>query len=247
MNKIFLSVEEAISDIQDGATVAIPGFFVAGVPRALLNALIKKGTKNLTLACGCGPLVGASEELDKLVRNRQITKVIDSYGLFRSATKGLKSVFEQAVRAGEIELEVYPMGTLAEKYRAGAAGIPAFYTPVGIGSVVEEHVVTNIPENQKPKETRMFNGKKYILEYALVPDFAFIHAYTGDSEGNLRYNMTARNFNPVMAAAARISIAEVENIVEPGELPPNEIHTPGIYIKRMVRVSRPEFAITIDS
>ncbi len=247
MNKLFATLEEAIADIKDGATIAIPGFFVAGVPRALINALIEKGTKNLTLACGCGPLVGAAEELDKLVKNKQLKKVIDSYGLFRSASKGLKSAFEQAVRAGEIELEVYPMGTLAEKYRAGAAGIPAFYTPVGIGSVVEEHIVTNIAENQKPKETRMFNGKKYILEYALVPDFAFIHAHRGDMEGNLIYNMTARNFNPVMAAAAKISIAEVENVVEPGELPANDIHTPGVYIKRMVKVARPEFAITIDS
>lgn len=247
MNKLFSTLNEAISDIQDGATIAIPGFFVAGVPRDLLNALIDKGTKNIIFACGCGPLVGAAGELDKLVKHKQIKKVIDSYGLFRSASKGLKSAFEQAVRAGEIELEVYPMGTLAEKYRAGAAGIPAFYTPVGVGSVVEEHIVSNIPENQKPKETRMFNGKKYILEYALVPDFAFIHAYQGDSEGNLRYNMTARNFNPVMAAAARISIAEVENVVEPGALSPNDIHTPGIYIKRIVKVARPEFAITIDS
>ncbi len=247
MNKLFATLEEAISDIKDEATIAIPGFFVAGVPRALINALIDRGTKNLTLACGCGPLVGAAEELDKLVKNKQLKKVIDSYGLFRSASKGLKSAFEQAVRAGEIELEVYPMGTLAEKYRAGAAGIPAFYTPVGIGSVVEERIVSSVPEHCTPKETRMFNGKKYILEYALVPDFAFIHAHRGDTEGNLIYNMTARNFNPVMAAASKISIAEVENIVEPGELPANNIQTPGVYIKRMIKVARPEFAVTIDS
>lgn len=246
MNKQISNVNLAIADINDGATIAIPGFFVAGVPRVLLNALIEKGTKNLTLACGCGPLVGCPEELSKLVKNKQIKKVIDSYGLFRSASKGRQDPFEQAVRAGEIELEVYPMGTLAEKYRAAAAGVPAFYTPVGVGSVVEEHVVSNIPEHQTPKETRMFGDNKYILEHALVPDFAFIHAYMGDTEGNLKYNMTARNFNHVMATAAKVSIAEVENIVAPGGLHPNDINTPGVYIKRIVKVARPEFNITID-
>jgi 3-oxoacid CoA-transferase subunit A len=138
------------------------------------------------------------------------------------------------------------MGTLAEKYRAGAAGIPAFYTPTGVGSVVEEHVISNIKENQKPKETRIIEGKKYILEYALVPDYAFIHAYTGDTDGNLRYNKTAKNFNAVMAAAAKYTIAEVENLVETGMLNPDNVQTPGIYIKRIVQVPRPKFAVTID-
>ena len=246
MNKVWNSVEEVISDVEDGAVIAIPGFFAAGVPRALLRALINKGVKKLTLACGCGPLLGASQELEDLVKNKQIKKIIDSYPLFRSASKGMQDPFEQAVKAGEIELEVYPMGTLAEKYRAGGAGIPAFYTPTGVGSVVEETAITNIENNRTKKETRTFNGKKYILEYALRTDFAFIHAYTGDKEGNLKYRKTARNFNPVMATAAKITIAEVENLVEPGELDPDEIHTPGIYIKRMVKVPRPSFAITID-
>jgi 3-oxoacid CoA-transferase subunit A len=246
MNKVVASCEEAIEDIKDGALIAIPGFFAAGVPRALLAALIKKGVKDLVLCCGCGPLVGASDQMRELVKNKQVKKVIDSYGLFRSATKGLNDPFEQAVRAGEIELEVYPMGTLAEKYRAGAAGIPAFYTPTGVGSVVEERVITNIIANQKPKETRVFDGKKYILEYALVPDFALVHAYNSDTEGNLRYNMTAKNFNPVMATAAKVTIAEVENLVEPGELKPDDVHTPGVYVKRLVKVPRPKFAITID-
>src|SRR5512136_2471745 len=165
--------------------IAIPGFFACGVPRALLQAIIKKGVKDLTLTCGCGPLLGASKELTGLVNNGQLKKVIDSYGLFRSASKGMQDPFEQAVRAGKIELEVYPMGTMAEKYRAGGAGIPAFYTPTGVGSVVEESVVSNIEANRVPKETKIINGQKYVLEYALRPDFAFVHAKIGDREGNL--------------------------------------------------------------
>ena len=246
MNKVYPSIEEAIADIPDGVTIAIPGFFAAGVPRVLLQALIKKGVKDLTLACGCGPLLGAAEELRALVENKQIKKVIDSYGLYRSATKGNEDPFEQAVRAGEIELEVYPMGTLAEKYRAGGAGIPAFYTPTGVGSVVEEHIVTNIIANRKPKEARTFNGRRYVMEYGLTTDYAFIHAYMGDSEGNLRYSKTARNFNHVMATAGRITIAEVENLAEPGEINPDTVHTAGIYVQRVVQVPRLSFAITID-
>lgn len=136
MDKVLPNLEEAIADIQDGAMIAIPGFFACGVPRALLQALIKKGTKNLTLTCGCGPLLGAAAELKTLTLNGQLKKVIDSYGLFRSASKGMEDPFEKKVRAGEIEFEVYPMGTMAEKYRAGGAGIPAFYTPACTSSAV---------------------------------------------------------------------------------------------------------------
>jgi 3-oxoacid CoA-transferase A subunit len=138
------------------------------------------------------------------------------------------------------------MGTMAEKYRAGGAGIPAFYTPTGIGSVFEESDVSNIEKNRKPKETRIINGQKYVLEYALKPDYAFIHAHTGDREGNLRYAKTARNFNHVMATAAKITIAEVENLVEAGGLAGDDVHTPGVYVQRVVKVARPKFAITID-
>jgi 3-oxoacid CoA-transferase subunit A len=246
LNKVYPDIYEAIADIEDGATIAIPGFFACGVPRALIQAIIKKGTKDLTLTCGCGPLLGAAGELTELVQNGQLKKVIDSYGLFRSASKGMQDPFEQAVRAGEIEFEVFPMGTMAEKYRAGGAGIPAFYTPTGIGSVVEEGNVTNIEANRQPKETKMFNGQKYVLEYALNPDYAFVHAMTGDVEGNLRYAKTARNFNHVMATAARITIAEVENLVEAGEIDGDEVQTPGIYVHRVIKVPRPQFAITID-
>jgi 3-oxoacid CoA-transferase subunit A len=246
MNKTLTNPEQAIADIEDGAIVAIAGFFAAGVPRILLRALIAKKVKNLTLLCGVGPLLGAVDELDELVKNRQIKKVIDSYPLFRSASKGMQHPFEQQVKAGEIELEIYPMGTLAEKYRAAGAGIPAFYTPTGVGTVVEESVVTNIQENREKKETRIINGRKYILEYALKPEFALVHAYMGDTEGNLRYRKTARNFNHVMAMAAKVTIAEVENLVEPGEIDPDNIHTPGIYVQRIVKVPRITYAITID-
>ena len=244
MDKVWNSAMEAIADIEDGARIAVAGFFTAGVPRFLLRALIDKRVKNLTLFCGCGPMLGAPDELAQLVKNKQLRRVVDSYGLYRSASKGKQDPFEQAVNAGEIELRVYPMGTLAERYRAGAAGIPAFYTPTGVGSVVENSIVTNIKAEQRKKETRIFDGQRYVLEYALKPDFAFVHAAVGDREGNLRYRRTARNFNPVMAAASRMTIAEVENLVEPGE--PDDVHTSGIYVQRVVKVPRASFAITID-
>ena len=138
------------------------------------------------------------------------------------------------------------MGTLAEKYHAAGAGLAAFYTPTGVGSVVEETSVSSIDKNRTPKETRIFNGQKYILETALQPDYAFVHAQIGDREGNLRYAKTAKNFNPVMATAAKITIAEVEQLVETGELDGNDIHTPSVYVRRVVQVERPKFAITID-
>ena len=246
MRKVWESAEEAISDIEDGAAIAIGGFFTAGVPRILLRALIARGIKNLRLVCGCGPLLGAPEELAQLVKNKQIMRIVDSYGLYRSASKGTQDPLEQAVRAGEIELRVYPMGTLAERFRAQAAGIPAFYTPTGVGSVVEDELVTNIKAERRKKETRVFNGERYVLEYALPTDFAFVHAYIGDTEGNLRYRKTARNFNPVMAAAGKLTIAEVENLAEVGKMDGDDVQTPGIYIHRVIKVPRPQFAITID-
>ncbi len=244
MDKTVKSVEEALAGIEDGATIAIGGFFAAGVPRVLLRALIDKGVKNLTLACGSGPMLGAKDELLALVSNGQIRKVIDSYGLFRSATKGAQHPFEQQIRSREIELEVYPMGTLCEKYRMAGAGIPAFFVPVGAGSMVEEATITNIEENRKKKETRSFNGQICVLEYALKPDFALVHAYTGDPEGNLCYRKTARNFNHVMATAAGVTIAEVENIVSSGDLDPESVHTPGIFVQRVLQVPRIAFDIT---
>jgi 3-oxoacid CoA-transferase A subunit len=244
MDKTVKDVEEALSGIEDGATIAIGGFFAAGVPRILLKALIAKGVKNLTLACGSGPLLGAKEELNALVSNRQIRKVIDSYGLFRSATKGAQHPFEQKVRAGEIELEVCPMGTLCERYRMAGAGIPAFFIPVGAGSMVEEATITNNERDRKKRETRTINGQTCILEYALKPDFALVHAHTGDAEGNLCYRKTARNFNHVMAMAARTTVAEVENLVPTGDLNPESVHTPGIFVQKVLQVPRITFDIT---
>lgn len=244
MNKVFKTVEEAISGIEDGATIGIGGFFAAGVPRTLIQALIQKETKDLTICCGSGPLLGAYRELDELVKQKQIKKLIDSYGLFRSATKGSQHPFEQQIRSGEIEFEVYPMGTLAEKYRAAGAGIPAFFTPVGSGSLVEETILTNRAEKRIKKETRTINGQTCILEYALKLDYAFIHAYMGDEEGNLRYRKTARNFNHVMATASSTTIAEVESLVLPGDIDPDTVHTPGIYVQRVVNVPRICFDIT---
>jgi len=210
----------------------------------LLRALIEKGVKNLTLACGSGPMLGAKEELHALVSGRQIKKVIDSYGLFRSATKGAQHPFEQQIRAGEIEFEVYPMGTLCEKYRMAGAGIPAFFVPTGAGSMVEDRTITNIEENRTKRETRVIDGQCCVLEYALKPDFALIHAHAGDPEGNLCYRKTARNFNHVMATAARVTISEVENLLPVGELNPESIHTPGIYVKKVLQVPRITFDIT---
>ena len=244
MDKVVRNVEQAISDIENGATIAISGFFAAGVPRVLLKALIAKGTRDLTLACGAGPLLGAVDEMRELVRNKQIKKVIDSYGLFRSATKGIQELFEQEIRSGRIELEVYPMGTLSEKYRAGGAGIPAFFTPVGPGSMVEETTLTNIKTNRTKRETRVIDGRTCLLEHALKPDFAFIHAHIGDPEGNLRYRKTARNFNHVMAAAAKVTIAEVESLVSTGGIDPDSVHTPGIFVQRVVEVGVIHFSLT---
>jgi 3-oxoacid CoA-transferase subunit A len=245
MNKVVSSIQEAIADVEDGATIAIPGFFTCGVPRDLMWGLVEKGVKNLTLCCGCGPLVGAKDISTALVQGKQIKKVIDSYSLNRSATKGMQDPLEIAVRNGEIELEIYPMGTMAEKYRSAGAGIPAFYTPTGVGSIVEKETLTSFPRNRQPREVREFDGEKYILERALRPDFAFIHALIGDTEGNLRYAMTARNFNHVMAMAARVTIAEVETLVEVGGMSCDDVHTPQVYVKRVVKVDRPKFDIGI--
>ncbi len=241
MNKVVADMEEALAGIGSGAVVAIGGFFSAGVPRALLRGLIDRKIGDLTLACGSGPLLGAEQELEQLVHNGQIRKVIDSYALYRSASKGSAHLFEQLVRERRIILEIHPMGTLAEKYRAAGAGIAAFFVPTGVGSMVQDGVLTNDPDHRKSKEVREINGRTYMLEEALQPDFAFVHAHTGDFEGNLRYRKTARNFNHVMAMAARVTIAEVENLVTPGEINADSVHTPGIFVQRLLHVGKPTF------
>ena len=229
MDKVYPSPEAAIEDIPDGAVIAFGSFFTAGKPTALTRALAKKGIRNLTVVAqqvGTG-----NEEMLELVVNGQIKRAICNYPFPRSASKGAQHPFEQAVRSGKIELEIYPIGTFVEKLRSSGAGIPAFYTAAGVGTVVAEG-----------KEVRVFNGIKYLLELALDVDFAFVHAWKGDHEGNLVYRFTAQNYNNAMAMAGKVTIAEVETLVETGKLDANFIHTPGIFVKRVVETGKPEFS-----
>jgi 3-oxoacid CoA-transferase A subunit len=233
MDKVYPSLDNAVADIPDGASIAIGGFFTAGTPVQLIQALARKGAKNLTVMCqSMGP---GNEDITPLVVQGQIRKAICNYPFYRSATRGADSPFEKAVRAGQVELEVYPMGTFVEKLRAAGAGLAAFYTPTGVGTVAE-----------RGKEKRKFNGREYLLEVAIKPDYAFVYAWRGDRTGNLTCRKTARNYNPDMAAAARITIAAVEGLVEPGELDPDKIHIPGIYVQRVVQVDRRNYIPSID-
>src|SRR4030042_202035 len=223
MDKTFPNVDAAVADIPDGASIAISGFFTAGTPIPLIQALARQGAKDLTIICmQMGP---GNEDINQLVINKQVKKAICNYPFYRSATRGASSPAEQAVRAGKLQMEVYPMGTFIEKLRAAGAGIAAFYTPTGLGTVVEQG-----------KEKRTFNGRDYLLETALKPDYAFVYAWRGDRIGNIVCRKTARNYNPEMAAAARITIASVEEMVETGGLDPAKGHIPGIYVQRVVKV-----------
>jgi 3-oxoacid CoA-transferase subunit A len=233
LDKVYPSVDEVVADIEDGASIAIGGFFTAGTPIPLIQALARHGAKDLTIICmQMGP---GNEDINQLVVNKQVKKAICNYPFYRSASRGANHPVEQAVRAGELEMEVYPMGTFIESLRAGGAGIAAFYTPTGVGTVVEEG-----------KEKRVFGDQECLLELALKPDYAFVYAYKGDSMGNLVCHKTARNYNPEMAASARITIAAVENLVKVGELEPDMVHVPGVYVQRVVKVERPEYFPTID-
>ncbi|MDP4083766.1 MAG: CoA transferase subunit A [Bacillota bacterium] len=215
MKRIFTSFKEAIADIQDGATLMVGGFGLCGIPENLILALVEKGVKDLTvISNNCGV---DEWGLGLLLKNKQIKKMIGSY-------VGENKEFERQVLSGEIEVELIPQGTLAEKIRAGGAGIPAFYTPAGVGTPIAEG-----------KEIRIFNGKEYILEEALTADFSIIRAWKGDKIGNLVYHKTARNFNPMIAAAGKLTIAEVEVLCEIGELDPNQIHTPSIYVQSIIK------------
>ncbi len=225
MDKVLSSPEEAIADITDGSTIMFGGFGVSGIPFTLIRALRQKGTRNITAIINSAGGRLADLDLSVLVKNRQIKKVIASYPVYPWTV----SVFEQQYLKGEVELEMTPQGTLVERIRAGGAGIAGFYTPTGVGTVVE-----------KGKEKRTFNGREYLLELALRADFALIKAHRADRRGNLTYHMAARNFNPVMATAAEITIAEVDEIVEAGELDPETIITPGIYVNRIVKGERYE-------
>jgi 3-oxoacid CoA-transferase subunit A len=233
LDKTYPNVDEAVKDVPDGASIAIAGFFTAGTPISLIQALARQGARDLTIICmQMGP---GNEDIAQLVVNKQVKKAICNYPFYRSASRGAGSPVEQAVRSGELEMEVFPMGTFIEKLRAAGAGIAAFYTPTGVGTVVE-----------KGKEKRVFDGREYLLELALKPDYAFVYAYRGDRMGNLQCHMTARNYTPEMAAAGRITIAAVEKLVEPGEINGDMVHVPGIYVQRVVKVDRPVYFPSID-
>jgi len=215
--KVRNSIDEAINDIRDGATIMAGGFGLVGIPEKLIEGLLRKGVKNLTIIsnnCGIDDYA-----LGTLLRSRQIRKMVASY-------VGENKEFERQFLAGELELEFVPQGTLAERIRAGGAGIPAFYTPAGVGT-----------ELARDKEIRSFAGKDYVLETALRADFSFVKAWKGDRAGNLVYNKTSCNFNPMMAAAGKVTVAEVEELLEIGALDANFIHTPGVYVQRVVQCS----------
>ncbi|MDN4606970.1 CoA transferase subunit A [Sporosarcina highlanderae] len=218
MKPIYSTAMEAISQIEDGSTLMVGGFGLVGIPEQLILALVEKGVKDLTIISNnCGV---DEWGLGLLLKEKQIKKMIGSY-------VGENKEFERQVLSGEIEVELTPQGTLAEKIRAGGAGIPAFYTPAGVGTTVADG-----------KETRVFDGKEYVLEKALVADFALIRAAKADKLGNLIYNKTAQNFNPMMAAAGRVTIAEVEEIVETGQMDPATIHTPSIYVQGLLQADQ---------
>ena len=213
MNKVVANAEEAIRDVQDDATILVGGFGLCGIPENLIAALVRKGVKNLTTISNNAGVDDFG--LGLLLRNKQIRKHIGSY-------VGENKLLEQMVLSGELELELNPQGTLAERIRAGGAGIAAFFTPTGYGTVIAEG-----------KEAREFDGRYYIMERGLRADFAFIKAWKGDTWGNLVYRKTTRNFNPMMATAAHVTIAEVEQLVEVGQIDPDDVHTPSVYVKRI--------------
>jgi 3-oxoacid CoA-transferase subunit A len=218
INKVVASADEAVKDVSDGATLVVGGFGLCGIPENLIAALVRRGVKDLTaVSNNCGV---DDWGLGLLLKSRQIRKMVSSY-------VGENAEFERQFLSGELEVELVPQGTLAERMRAGGAGIPAFYTPAGVGTLVAEG-----------KETRVFNGREYLLEKSVVGDFALVAAWKGDRLGNLVYRKAARNFNPMAVTAGRIAIAEVEELVEVGDLDPECVHTPGVFVKRLVVAPR---------
>jgi 3-oxoacid CoA-transferase subunit A len=218
MQKVLSSADEAIADVRDGATLVVGGFGLCGIPENLIGALVKRGVKDLTVVSNnCGV---DDWGLGLLLQNRQIRKMVSSY-------VGENAEFERQFLSGELEVELVPQGTLAERMRAGGAGIPAFYTPAGAGTLVAQG-----------KETRTFDGRDYLLERGIVGDFSLIAAWRGDRLGNLVYRKSARNFNPMAVTAGRIAIAEVEELVEVGSLDPECVHTPGVYVNRLIVAPR---------
>lgn len=214
-NKVVQIYEEALEGLEDNMTIMVGGFGLCGIPEGLISTIYRLGIKGLTCISNNAGVDGFG--LGLLLEKRQIKKIFASY-------VGENALFEKQLLSGELEVVLTPQGTLAEKIRAGGAGIPAFYTPTGYGTLVAEN-----------KRTELFHNKHYILEESLTADFSLIRAWKADTMGNLIYRKTARNFNPMMATAGKITVAEVEEIVQPGELDPNFIHTPGIYVKRVIQ------------
>ena len=217
MDKVRQTATDAVNGVQSGMTIMVGGFGLCGIPENAIQALRDSGAKQLT--CISNNAGVDDFGLGLLLQTRQIKKMVSSY-------VGENGVFEQQMLSGELEVDLIPQGSLAERCRAGGAGIPAFFTPAGYGTEIAEG-----------KEVRVFDGKPHILEQALKADFALVKAWKGDKFGNLIYKGSARNFNPVMAMAGKITVAEVEELVEPGELDPNEIHTPGIFVQRIFQGS----------
>jgi len=221
MNKVYPSADASLAGVlKDGMTIMSGGFGLCGIPEVLIEAVKQTGVSDLTVISNNAGVDGVG--LGVLLETRQIKKMISSY-------VGENKTFAKLYLSGQLELEFNPQGTLAERIRAGGAGIPAFYTRTGVGTVVAEN-----------KEVREFNGEHFVMEHALFADVALVHAWKGDTEGNLVYRKTARNFNPMMATAARITIAEVEHLVEPGQLEADNIMTPGVFVKRIVHVANAE-------
>jgi 3-oxoacid CoA-transferase subunit A len=234
VDKVVATAAEAVADIGEGASLAVGGFGVCGVPNVLIQALLELGSGSLeTVSNNCG-LDGAG--LGILLGAKRIRRTIGSY-------VGENREFARQYLSGELEVELTPQGTLAERLRAGGSGIPAFYTPAGVGTMIAAgglpwryHPDGTVSLASPPKETREFHGRQYVLEEGIVTDFALVRAARGDRHGNLSFDASARNFNPLCAMAGRITIAEVEELVEPGELDPEQVHTPGVFVQRVVEV-----------
>jgi len=234
VDKVVGTVAEAVTDVRDGASLAVGGFGLCGIPQALIEGLLKTGVTDLeTVSNNCGV---DEWGLGSLLRAKRIRRTTGSY-------VGENKEFERQFLGGELEVELVPQGTLAERLRAGGAGIPAFFTPGGVGTQVADGGLPlrydgsgGIAIASEPKEVREFDGQPYVLERAIRTDFALVHARYGDRHGNLVYEKSAANFNPLCAAAGRITIAEVEVLLDPGELDPMTVHTPGIFVQRVVQV-----------
>jgi len=234
MNKVFATCAEAVADIPSGASLAVGGFGLNGIPHNLIRALLEQGATDLvTVSNNCGV---DGWGLGVLLDNKRIRRTTGSY-------VGENKEFERQYLSGELEVELVPQGTLAERLRAGGCGIPAFYTPAGVGTLVADgglpwrHTADGGVAVASPKkETRLFNGLEYVLEEGIVCDFALIRASIGDTQGNMIFHKATRNFNPLCAMAGKITIAEVETLVEPGEIDPEDVHLPGIFVQRIVQV-----------